>query len=115
MDTKFIFITSQFQGWHRWSKAPEKQKFLRYLHRHLFGVKVKIEVFKNDREIEYFALKEKIEKSLVWKTIQRSDESSCEDMALELLRMLEKKYPTRSIEVEVNEDGENGSIIKNNL
>jgi len=50
--TRFIRIKTQFEGLHRWPKAPVPDDYLRSPHRHLFVVEADIEVFHDDREIE---------------------------------------------------------------
>lgn len=113
---KVIYINTSFVGFHRWDNAPEEVSFLRDLHRHLFNVKVTIEVSHNDRDVEFFLLKKDVDfcidrfdyaswlnGKLVW---------SCEMVAERLIRdlsLLEYKV----VSVEVNEDWENGSIIFN--
>lgn len=109
----FIKVVNQFVDYHYWEDAPEKVSFLRNIHRHVFHVITKIAVTTNDREIEYFLLQEEIEKYIEEVVIPMDSRKSCELMALSILSYLKLQYPGRKIEVEVNEDGENGSIATN--
>lgn len=113
---KTIYITTSFQGFHQWSSAPKEVIFLRELHRHLFNVKVVVEVSHNDRDVEFFLLKKDVNfcinqfecASLFdWKLVW-----SCEMIAEQLIQdlsLLEYKV----VSVEVNEDWENGAILYN--
>jgi hypothetical protein len=108
-DTK-IWITFAIPGIHCYPQAPEDVAYLRSPHRHLFKFKVTVEVFHDDREIEFHQL-------LNWCRSQYAanlsvDYKSCEMMARELLHRL-RQYSTTSrfIEVEVSEDGECGAIV----
>lgn len=111
---KQIKVSTNFVGFHRWPEAEGKRKYLADLHRHLFGIVVAVEVTENNRQIEYHDLLDEvndIKNSLP--IILGHDGSSCEDMAETFLDLLEEKYPARRISVEVNEDGECGSVIDN--
>lgn len=107
-----IWITTQFEGFHRWINAPDTTKFLRELHRHLFKIKVYIEIYHNDREIEFFDFKEKID-SIINNPlyINKSDTGSCEMIANDIYDKIEDKYKNREILIEVSEDGENGCLL----
>lgn len=108
---KYIFIKTQFEGYHKWKDAPEETKFLRNLHRHIFGVKVKVSVNENDREIEYFDLKNSID--LYLSEVKFPEIYSCEMMAEDILDFTEGCYYKNKISIEVNEDNQNGSIVDN--
>lgn len=58
---KVIYINTSFVGFHRWDSAPEEVAFLRDLHRHIFNVKVTVEVSHNDRDVEFFLLKKDVD------------------------------------------------------
>ena len=110
---KCIKIKTQFVDFHRWPKAPEAVKFLRNLHRHIFYVVVKIQVWDDDRELEYFTIKELVDKIIKEDIIIMNEAKSCEMMAATMLDLIEAFLPDRFISVEVNEDNENGSILDN--
>ena len=86
-----IWVTFRKEGIHKYPAALDDPKlatgdeydvsFLGYPHRHIFHFKVGIEVFHDDRDIEF----------------------------IHLYAEINKKYPNRDIEIDVSEDGENGS------
>lgn len=110
---KFVKIKTQFEGFHQYKDAPEEVSFLRNRHRHLFIVTVKIGVDKSNRELEYFMVLKDV-KVLIKKFLKETKETeSCEMIAEFFLDYLETKYTNRKIEIEVSEDGENGSGVNN--
>lgn len=129
---KTIFVTTKIPGFHRYPEAPAEVSFLKNLHRHLFGVRVEIEVFDDDREIEFFMLKQDVEHKADYLINTKFENSfSCEMIAIDLLEWLGDSYPVpekylkntegvcgirsrdRRITVTVDEDGENGAIVSN--
>ena len=109
---KFIWVTTSFIGFHRWTDAPEKTKFLRLMHRHIFHIKLQIEVFHNDRELEFFDIKERLESFVNINFSNKEDIGSCEMIGEKIIDYFRKKYGcNRKYKVEVSEDNENGSII----
>ena len=84
--------------------------FLGYKHRHIFHFKVWIEVFHDDRDIEFIQFKRWLEKLYAEKTLEL-DYKSCEMMADDLYKEIKKKYVKRDVRIEVSEDGENGCEI----
>lgn len=110
---KYIYITTKFEGFHKYIDAPEEVSYLRNKHRHLFGVKVKIEVFTNDREIEFIMFKHKIEE-YIKRFSGDNDALSCEMMAEEIynyVKGINCILYNRKLEVIVNEDEENGAVV----
>ena len=87
--------------------------FLGYKHRHIFHFKVWIEVFHDDRDIEFIQFKRWLE-ALYQGTLEL-DYKSCEMIADELAHQIQIKHPGRHIRIEVSEDGENGSFITYNV
>jgi len=118
--TKIIWVTFRKEGIHKYPAALDDPKlatgdeydvsFLGYVHRHIFHFKVEIEVFHNDRDIEFIQFKRWLEKLYAEKTLQL-DFKSCEMMSDDLYQEITKKYPGREIIINVSEDGENGSEI----
>ena len=102
--SSFIYAKSQFEAFHRWKDAPEDVEFLRSFHRHIFHVKVTFEVQHNNRNIEFFQFKRKLDFFLGGYT-GRSFEFSCEQLAEQVL------VHFRAHSVEVSEDGENGAVV----
>lgn len=106
----YIIIRTVKEGFHQWNSAPIETKFLRYPHRHLFHIEVKLEVGDLDRELEFFAVKKVVDE---WAQLFYSESSnlSCEMMCLNLNRYLKlKNYPVHSISI--FEDNENGALIE---
>jgi hypothetical protein len=108
-----IEVKTQFEGIHKYPNAPEEVAFLRYPHRHLFHVSVTIDVFHDDRELEFFIFQHQISDYIKVRG-DTLNYRSCEMISKELLEHVMEMYPGRSIEVRVFEDGENGSVVKFN-
>lgn len=109
-----IFVTFQKEGIHRYPAALtepylKEVEFLGHPHRHIFHFRVTIEVFHNDRDLEFILFKRELE-SLYQGTME-IDYKSCEMLAEELIEYINNKYPGRTLTVEVSEDGENGAIL----
>ena len=115
---KLIWVTFRKEGIHKYPAALDDPKlatgdeydvsFLGYPHRHIFHFKVGIEVFHDDRDIEFIQFKRWLEKMYTENTLQLNFKS-CEMISDDLYAEINKKYPNRDIEIEVSEDGENGS------
>jgi hypothetical protein len=116
--SKMIWVTFRKEGIHKYPAALTDPKlatgdeydvsFLGYPHRHIFHFRVAIEVFHDDRDIEFIQFKRWMEKLYAEKTLQL-DFKSCEMMSDDLYVEIAKRYPGRTVEIEVSEDGENGS------
>lgn len=112
---KLIWVTFQQEAIHRYPAALEDPKlktgdeydvsFLGYPHRHVFHFRIAIQVFHDDREIEFIQFKRWLQ-SLV-KT--QLDYKSCEMISDDLYDAIAARYPRRTVQIEVSEDGENGS------
>jgi len=85
--------------------------FLGYPHRHQFGFKVAISVTHNDRDIEFIQFKRWLE-SLYRDNVLELDYKSCEMMSEELYEQIIARYPNRTVEITVDEDGENGATTR---
>ena len=107
---RMISVTFQKEGIHRWPGAKDCPgvEFLANDHRHIFHFKVAIEVFHDDRDIEFIQFKRWIEDMYSEGTL-KLDYKSCEMMSDDLYIQITKRYPGRKIEIDVSEDGENGS------
>jgi len=109
MATNYIWVTAEKEFMHHYPDAPRVVSFLRNEHRHNFKYKVYIEVFKNDRDIEFFIFQRFI-KGILFKFPFNLGAKSCEMIADDLREKIIKKYPTRALKIEVSEDGENGTL-----
>lgn len=112
---KFIFVTFQKEGIHCYPDAPAGVEFLKHPHRHMFHFRVDIEVFHNDRDIEFILFKRELEaryrvESVGWSDLLDIHHKSCEMLADDLAEYIETKYPGRNLKIEVSEDGENGAV-----
>ena len=88
--------------------------FLASPHRHIFHFRVAIDVFHDDREIEFIQFKRWLVNLYVNNTLQlnyKSCEMICDDLYLQIAQ----KYPNRAVWIEVSEDGENGALIQYEL
>jgi hypothetical protein len=115
-----IWVTFQREGIHKYPGADTDPKlatgdeydvsFLGYPHRHIFHFKVAIQVFHNDRDIEFIQFKRWLENSFK-SGVMQLDYKSCEMISDELYHYIANRYPDRDIEITVSEDGENGATI----
>lgn len=113
----YIWVTFQKEGIHRYPAAATDPKlktgdwldvsFLGTPHRHIFHFRVEMEVFHDDRDVEFIQFKRWLERWYADGTLQL-DYKSCEMMARELFHQCHNKWPNRNYVIEVSEDGENG-------
>jgi hypothetical protein len=113
-----IWVTWQREGIHKYPAAftdPNLAdvQFLGYPHRHIFNFRVWIDVFHNDRDLEFIQFKRWCE-SLYYddNSVLSLDHKSCEMIADDLYIQIAQRYPGRVVHIEVAEDGENGALIK---
>ena len=116
-----IWITWQREGIHKYPAALTDPtladvQFLGYPHRHIFHFRVWIDVFHNDRDLEFIQFKRWCE-SLYSSdnSVLSLDHKSCEMMADDLYIQIAQRYPGRVVHIEVAEDGENGALIRYGL
>ena len=116
-----IWITWQREGIHKYPAALTDPgladvQFLGYPHRHMFHFRVWIDVFHNDRDLEFIQFKRWCE-SLYNSdnSVLSLDHKSCEMMADDLYIQIAQRYPGRVVHIEVSEDGENGALIRYEL
>jgi len=108
----FIFVQTQFEGFHCYPNAPEEVSFLRNEHRHIFKTKIYLETFHEDREVEFFIFQRFINSIL---KENKLNNLSCEMISDNIYNEIIKRFPNREIKIEVSEDGENGSFIEYKL
>lgn len=126
-----IWVTFRREGIHCYPAAATDPRlntageydvsFLASPHRHIFHFRVWIDVFHNDRDIEFIQFKRWLE-NLYSGTGPRNenqvlnlDYKSCEMIADDLYIQVAGRYPGRAVWIEVAEDGENGCLIKYEL
>lgn len=115
-ETKYIWVKFQKEGIHCYPAAanePELEEvyFLSFPHRHMFHFKIRIQVFHNDRDIEFILFKRWAE-SLYSNGTLELDHKSCEMISDALYAKINERYPGRNVFIDVSEDDENGSYIE---
>lgn len=107
---RFIFVKTSFEGMHQYLDAPSSVSFLRSMHRHLFGVCLMLEVFHDDRELEFFIVKRELDNYIA--NCLATANLSCETFAVRILEHARALYgKNRVCRVSVDEDGENGAVV----
>jgi len=117
---RMIWVTFRKEGIHKYPAAATDPalatgdeydvSFLATPHRHIFHFEVAIEVFHNDRDIEFIQFKRWLEKLYAGGTLELNYKS-CEMISDDLYEVIAARYPGRDIEITVAEDGENGATI----
>ena len=103
---RFIIIKTQFEGIHNWPDCNVPGvAFLKYPHRHIFHVCIKVEVKHNDRQIEIINLKRSVDDYIQSHLGYNLGTKSCEDIAEDLFMEFFADY------VSVLEDNENGAEV----
>jgi hypothetical protein len=125
-----IWVTFRREGIHCYPAAATDPQlntnneynvaFLASPHRHIFHFRVSIDVFHNDRDIEFIQFKRWIENlysnnGIVSNPVLDLNSKSCEMIADDLYVQIAARYPNRAVSIEVSEDGENGCTINYNL
>ena len=115
-----IFVRFQKEGIHMYPAAATDPalktgdmydvSFLGTPHRHIFHFEVTIEVFHNDRDIEFIQFKRWLENLYAGGTLELNYKS-CEMISDDLYEVIATRYPNRNIEITVSEDNENGATI----
>ena len=115
-----IFVRFQKEGIHKYPAAATDPllatgdeydvSFLATPHRHIFHFDVTIEVFHNDRDIEFIQFKRWLENQYS-QSILELNYKSCEMISDDLYEVIATRYPDRNIIIKVSEDDENGASI----
>ena len=118
--SRMVWVKFEKEGMHRYPAAADDPKlatgdeydvsFLAHPHRHIFKFRVWIEVFHDDRDIEFIQFKRWLER-LFDQGVLQLDYKSCEMISDDLYKEITAKYPNRFVKIDVAEDGENGSSI----
>jgi len=118
-----IWVTFQKEGIHRYPAAATDPQlatgdqydvsFLASPHRHIFHFRVWINVYHDDRDIEFIQFKRWLEQLYSGtSSVLSLDYKSCEMIADDLYLQIAGRYPGRAVWIEVSEDNENGCLIK---
>jgi hypothetical protein len=121
-----IWVTFRREGIHCYPAAATDPRlntageydvsFLASPHRHIFHFRVWIDVWHNDRDIEFIQFKRWLESLYTGNSsVLALDWKSCEMIADDLYIQIAARYPNRAVWIEVAEDGENGCLIKYEL
>lgn len=119
---RMIWVTFRKEGIHCYPAALSNPKlktndeydvsFLGWPHRHIFHFTVAIQVFHNDRDVEFIQFKRWLEKLYSSdQAVLSLDYKSCEMISDDLYEQIASRYPDRDVEITVSEDGENGATI----
>jgi len=100
-------ITFTQEGFHAWPQAAGKRIYLASRHRHLFHVEVQLEVFHDEREVEYHDLLDFCKACFAGGEMNGQ---SCETMARTLAEYVAMQYPGRYLTTSILEDGEVGAV-----
>ena len=117
-----IWVTFNKEGIHKYPAALEDPNlatgdwddvsFLGYPHRHIFHFKVWLEVFHDDRDVEFIQFKRWLERLYAEvdssSSVLQLDYKSCEMIADDLASEIQAMYPGRWLKISVAEDNENG-------
>lgn len=117
-----IWVTFQKEGIHCYPAAAIEPhlatgdqydvSFLANPHRHIFHFRICIDVFHNDRDIEFIQFKRWLESLYSGnQSVLQLDYKSCEMIADDLYIQIASKYPNRNVTISVSEDNENGCVI----
>ena len=119
---RMIWVTFRREGIHKYPAAATDPQlatgdqydvsFLGYPHRHIFHFNVGIQVFHNDRDVEFIQFKRWLEQLYSGtQGVLSLDYKSCEMISDDLYEAIASRYPDRDIKITVSEDGENGATI----
>ena len=119
---RYIWVTFQREGIHCYPQAGHDPKlatgdeydvsFLGSPHRHIFHFCIGIQVFHNDRDIEFIQFKRWLEK--LYQGVLELNHKSCEMISDDLYDVIAERYPDREVRIDVSEDAENGCSIHYN-
>lgn len=120
--SRSIWVSFQKEGVHKYPGADtnpllatggwDDVSFLGVPHRHIFHFRVRIEVFHNDRDIEFIQFKRWLERLYSEEGVLALDYKSCEMIADDLYLQIAARYPGRDVWIDVSEDNENGTVIE---
>jgi uncharacterized protein YqgQ len=116
MITRWIEVSFTKEGIHKYPAALTDPKlagvaFLGHDHRHIFHYYVRLEVFHDDREVEFILFKRELEEMYSSGVLQH-DYKSCEMLAEDLINEIAIRYPNRKMVVKVFEDNESGAVLE---
>jgi hypothetical protein len=114
-----IQVRTSFWGVHHWPSAPEEVAFLRNPHRHQFKVEIECNADHDDRELEFFMVKSRLDRFIAGSLqpyhpsmhlLMNMGSMSCEMLAQSIGVYLEAQY-SRPFSVIVREDDESAGLF----
>ena len=112
MMKSYVEVSIYHRTMHCWPDAPKNRGYLRKSHPHNFRVTLEIQVFDDDREIEFHNLQDDLLNVAVF---EMENSFSCETWAKRILEHLQKQHQIgnqREIEVSVAEELDVKGIVK---
>jgi hypothetical protein len=118
-----IMVRTSFKGSHSWPEASSfagpNVRFLEHEHRHTFHIKCSLEVFHEDRDVEFFVLQGMLNDEINYlypptaeqPLLRELGRRSCETIASELILGLRRHFHHSTIAMEVWEDNEVGAEV----
>ena len=120
---RIIWVTWRQEAIHKFPAALEDPKFatgdeydvsfLGHPHRHIFHFKVGIQVWHDDRDIEFIQFSRWLQNLYKGEgeSVLDLDFKSCEMIADDMFDQIAQRHPDREVQIEVSEDGENGCFV----
>lgn len=111
---RYIHCGFKLKGYHKYPKCSGKYASkIRKTHKHNFTIKVKIQTYHDDREIEFLEFRDEMRDftKKIDVFLFKDSTKSCEHMARNILTYLFINYPGREVSVSVYEDDLNGAEI----
>lgn len=108
----FIKVHSEIRMTHYYPGAPSAVSFLNHPHSHMFNVDAQIEVFHNDRELEFLLVEDFLKDTLEDVRGRQNDTAiSCEMFADLVYNRLAAKFGWRDMVITVSEDGVASAVV----
>lgn len=109
-----VWCTFTKAGIHKYPAAATDPRlapvsYLAHPHRHIFHFHCEIQVYHDDRDIEFIMMKEEL--AGLFGKPEDIDYNSCEMLARKCADYMNNKWPNRKVKVTVSEDNENGATI----
>lgn len=110
---RMIWVKFSVEGFHCYPDAPEEVAYLRSRHRHTFNFRVSVQVWKDDRDLEFHMTKAWLKRQFQDGPLE-AENRSCEMLANDLHHLMtcEERFRGRAIWIEVDEDGECGCFMR---
>lgn len=113
-----IIVRTQLEALHQWENIPAEHPshYLKNSHRHLFQIEMRFYVSHSDRDIEFIAFKQKVDRFLqnYFMKDTQSGLTNLRSFSCEMLGnlLIQNYQPDGCYWVQVLEDGEMGSIVE---